>query len=163
MRTGSKNYISDGISVKNQVFFLNFAGNFHDFLPVEGNSSTERMEVEDDSMGVIDVNELSLDGNLREENSKNNQEHISVESTLSGINLLGPSEEFKRLQEEEQDALKAADEVQMAEETWIQELEGLMNICEKLKLLQQQSGSADIDRDGMNNDARQITEKLVVL
>merc|ERR1712178_385975 len=111
-------------------------------LPVEGNNSNEAMndaEIEDDSLGVIDVNELSIDGNLREQSSKNNKntvdEHVSVESTLSGFNLLGPvSEEFKRLTQEEQDA-------------WIQELEALTDIYKKLKGLQKQSASADINRD----------------
>ena len=135
-------------------------------LPVEGNTNNigaANVEMEDDSFGVIDVNELSADGNIREEivygsNSRNVDEHVSVESTLSGINLLGPSDEFKRLQQEEQDALKAADEVQMAEEAWIQELEGLMDICSKLQLLHEQSSSADINRDVMKNDAKFLTQ-----
>ena len=139
----------------------------HDFkeLPVEGNdnNSNEAMDVEEDSsLGVIDVNELSIDGNIREEASRNGKntvkEHESVESTLSGINLLGPSEEFKRLQQEEQDAMLAADEVQMAEEAWVQGLESLMDIYKKLKGLQKQSASADINRDEMKDNAKTLTE-----
>ena len=137
-------------------------------LPVEGNNSNEAMndaEIEDDSLGVIDVNELSIDGNLREQSSKNNKntvdEHVSVESTLSGFNLLGPvSEDFKRLTQEEQEALKASDEVQIAEDAWIQELEALTDIYKKLKGLQKQSASADINRDEMKDNAKLLTESL---
>jgi len=72
----------------------------------------------------------------------------------------GPSEEFKRLQQEEQDALKAADEVQVAEEAWIQELESLMDIYGKLKGLHKQSASADINRDEMKDNAKTLTAEI---
>lgn len=148
-------------------------------LPVAGNESatTAGAEVnkmegtmtvgpemlgDDSSLGLIDVQDLSghalnTDGNLREQPSTTTavDEGVSVESTMSGINLIASTAGADKLgmSKEEIDAQKAADNVQMTEEAWVQELEGLIGLTSKLPQLLAQSSSPNIDSDEMQRAA----------